>query len=146
LRNAEKLRHGPSQAENALYAGEGAATEGLARAARAIRELARSTRPSAPWPTTSRPRPPWPRTRPARCPPTPAASTPTPNGWRQIEERLALFARLRRKHGATLTEIIARRESIAAELALVAGAEESATELEAARERPPRRSRAPPGR
>jgi DNA repair protein RecN (Recombination protein N) len=135
LRNAEKLRSTARQAENALYAGDGAATEGLARAARAIRELATLDPSLGPVADDL-------ETASALAEDSARALSAyarrvhaDPERLEQIEERLALFARLRRKHGATLTEIIARRESIAAELALVAGAEESATQLEAARDK-----------
>jgi DNA repair protein RecN (Recombination protein N) len=135
LRNAEKLRQTASQAEDALYAGEGAATEGLSRAARAIRELAALDPTLEPVATDL---------ETAAALAEDSARTLSayarrvhadPDRLETIEERLAEFARLRRKHGATLAEVIARRDAIAAELAMLRTAEETATELEAARER-----------
>jgi len=135
LRNAEKLRGTARQAENALYAGDGAATEGLARAARAIRDLAAIDASLGPVADDL-------ETASALAEDSARALSAyarrvhaDPERLEQIEERLALFGKLRRKHGATLTEIIARREAIAAELALFSGAEESAAQLEAAREK-----------
>lgn len=135
LRNAEKLRGTARQAENALYAGDGAATEGLARAARAIRELAALDPSLGPVADDL-------ETASALAEDSARALSAyarrvhaDPERLEQIEERLALFAKLRRKHGATLAEIIARRDAIATELALVAGAEESAAQLETARDK-----------
>lgn len=135
LRNAEKLRQTASQAEDALYAGEGAATEGLSRAARAIRELAALDPSLEPVATDL---------ETAAALAEDSARTLSayarrvhadPDRLESIEERLAEFARLRRKHGATLAEVIARRDAIAAELSMLRNAEETATELQAARER-----------
>ena len=135
LRNAEKLRSTARMAEEALYAGDGAATEGLGRAARAIRELAALDPTLEPvaneLETAAALAEDSARTLAAYARRVHA----DPQRLEEIEERLALFAKLRRKHGATLTEIIARREAIAGELARLRGAEEVATELEAAREK-----------
>jgi DNA repair protein RecN (Recombination protein N) len=51
----------------------------------------------------------------------------------EVETRLALFARLRRKYGATLAEVIARRDAVRAELAELGGLDDSLEQLEKAR-------------
>ncbi|MDO8677586.1 MAG: DNA repair protein RecN [Acidobacteriota bacterium] len=48
----------------------------------------------------------------------------------QVEERLALLERLKRKHGGTLEEAIARRDRLAAEHAALTGGESTLAEIE----------------
>jgi DNA repair protein RecN (Recombination protein N) len=50
----------------------------------------------------------------------------------EIEERLFLLSRLARKHGATVVELAARRESLAAELAAIGSYEEGVAARQAA--------------
>ena len=134
LRNAERLRTQARQAEDDLYAGDGAATEHLARAARAIRELAEFDAALAPVANDL---------ETAAALAEDAARTLSayarrvhadPERLETVEERLALFSKLRRKHGATLAEIMARRDQISGELATLRTAEETAAELEQERE------------
>jgi DNA repair protein RecN (Recombination protein N) len=51
----------------------------------------------------------------------------------QLETRLAQLARLRRKHGATLGDVIARRDAIRAELSGLANVDDTLEQLEKAR-------------
>ena len=56
----------------------------------------------------------------------------SPARLQQVEERLALLERLKRKHGPTLAEVIARRDALRRELSDVEGADDRITELERA--------------
>ena len=49
----------------------------------------------------------------------------------EVEERLALLERLKRKHGPTLDDVIARRDALAAEHAALTGADRTAAMVEA---------------
>ena len=63
----------------------------------------------------------------------------SPARLQQIEERLALLERLKRKYGPTLAEVIARRDALRRELADLEGGDERLAELERdARQRPAR--------
>ncbi len=53
----------------------------------------------------------------------------------EIDDRLALIARLRRKHGRTVEEVLARAAALRRELESIDGAADRRAELEAARER-----------
>lgn len=55
----------------------------------------------------------------------------SPERLQEVEERLALLERLKRKHGPTLDEVIAKRDALQAELALLAQGEERIAELDA---------------
>jgi len=54
----------------------------------------------------------------------------SPARLQEVEERLALLERLKRRHGPTLQEVIDRGASLARERDLLAGADESAGDLE----------------
>jgi DNA repair protein RecN (Recombination protein N) len=54
----------------------------------------------------------------------------SPGRLEQVEERLALIERLKRKHGPTLRDAIARREALAAEHAALTGGVASAAAIE----------------
>jgi DNA repair protein RecN (Recombination protein N) len=54
----------------------------------------------------------------------------SPGRLQQVEDRLALLERLKRKHGPTLSEVIARRDALAAEHALLTGGMDSQGDLE----------------
>ena len=56
----------------------------------------------------------------------------SPARLQQIEERLALLERLKRKHGPTLADVIAKRDALRRELAELAGGDERLAELERA--------------
>ncbi|MEZ5285444.1 MAG: hypothetical protein R2712_11705 [Vicinamibacterales bacterium] len=56
----------------------------------------------------------------------------SPGRLQEVEDRLALLERLKRKHGPTLDEVIARRDALAAEHAALTGGSSSPGELEAA--------------
>jgi DNA repair protein RecN (Recombination protein N) len=55
----------------------------------------------------------------------------SPGRLEDVEERLALLERLKRKHGPTLDDVIASRDALAAEHAALTGGEASAGEIEA---------------
>jgi DNA repair protein RecN (Recombination protein N) len=59
-----------------------------------------------------------------------AAIDASPGRLEQVEERLALIERLKRKHGPTLQETIAKREALAAEHAELTGGSSSAATVE----------------
>jgi DNA repair protein RecN (Recombination protein N) len=59
-----------------------------------------------------------------------AAIDASPGRLEQVEERLALIERLKRKHGPTLPETIAKREALAAEHAELTGGSSSAATVE----------------
>jgi DNA repair protein RecN (Recombination protein N) len=54
-----------------------------------------------------------------------------PGRLQQVEDRLALLERLKRKHGPGLAEVIARRDGLAAEHAALTGGHSSLSDLEA---------------
>ena len=54
----------------------------------------------------------------------------SPARLQQVEDRLALLERLKRKHGGTLEEAIARRDHLAAEHAALTGGESTLAEIE----------------
>lgn len=54
----------------------------------------------------------------------------SPARLQEVEDRLALLERLKRKHGPTLGDVIARRDTLAAEHAALAGGSTSLAELE----------------
>jgi DNA repair protein RecN (Recombination protein N) len=54
----------------------------------------------------------------------------SPSRLQHVEERLALLERLKRRHGPTLSDVIAKRESLARESADLAGGDERIEELE----------------
>jgi DNA repair protein RecN (Recombination protein N) len=56
----------------------------------------------------------------------------SPARLEQVEERLALLERLKRKHGPTVDEVIARRDALAAEHAALTGGGASSADIEAA--------------
>ena len=61
----------------------------------------------------------------------PAGIDASPGRLQEVEDRLALLERLKRKHGPTLADVIARRDELATEHAALAGGEASLAELEA---------------
>jgi len=135
LRNAEKLRTTSKHAEAALYADDGAAVERLGRAARSIRELAEVDPTLAPvaqdLDTAAALAEEAARTLGAYARRVHA----DPERLESVEARLALLSKLRRKYGATLAEVIARRDALEAELSTLENADEAITQLEKARER-----------
>ena len=54
----------------------------------------------------------------------------SPARLEEVEDRLALLERLKRKHGPTLDDVITRRDSLSAEHAALTGGESSAGEIE----------------
>ena len=56
----------------------------------------------------------------------------SPDRLQAVEDRLAALERLKRKHGPTLADVIARQKSLASELADLGAGEERAAKLEAA--------------
>lgn len=54
----------------------------------------------------------------------------SPGRLEDVEDRLALLERLKRKHGPALEDVIARRDTLAAEHAALTGGESSAGEIE----------------
>ena len=135
LRNAEKLRTMSKHAESALYADDGAAVERLGRAARSIRELAEVDPTLAPvaqdLDTAAALAEEAARTLGAYARRVHA----DPERLEAVEARLALLSKLRRKYGATLAEVIARRDALEAELSTLENADEAIAQLEKARAR-----------
>ena len=135
LRNAEKLRTMSKHAESALYADDGAAVERLGRAARSIRELAEVDPTLAPvaqdLDTAAALAEEAARTLGAYARRVQA----DPERLEAVEARLALLSKLRRKYGATLAEVIARRDTLEAELSTLENADEAIAQLEKARAR-----------
>jgi DNA repair protein RecN (Recombination protein N) len=123
LANVSKLRAAAQTAEDELYGARGAVAERLARALDATRTLADVAPELAPIveELTS-----------ALAVAEDAAHTlgafgrdlsDSPDRLETIETRLALFGRLRQKHGATLAEVIARRDALRAEWDTLEGAD-----------------------
>lgn len=123
LANVSKLRTAAQTAEHELYAARGAVAERLARALDAARTLADVAPELAPIveELTS-----------ALAVTEDAAHTlgafgrdllDAPDRLETIEGRLALFGRLRQKHGATLAEVIARRDALREEWDTLEGAD-----------------------
>ena len=135
LRNAEKLRTMSKHAESALYADDGAAVERLGRAARSIRELAEVDPTLAPvaqdLDTAAALAEEAARTLGAYARRVHA----DPERLEAVEARLALLSKLRRKYGATLAEVIARRDALEAQLSTLENADEAIAQLEKARAR-----------
>lgn len=122
LRNTEKLREAARAAEADLYADDGAASERLSRAVRAVATLAELDPDLAALQADL---------ESALAIAEDAARTlgsyahdlaADPQRLDEIESRLALFARLRRKYGATLAEVIERGAEMRAEVLALAGA------------------------
>jgi DNA repair protein RecN (Recombination protein N) len=59
-----------------------------------------------------------------------AAIDASPERLQDVEERLALLERLKRKHGPTLADVLAKRDALAAEHAALTGDSASVAELE----------------
>ena len=72
------------------------------------RSIRSSSRTSTPATASSRSS----KTSPCFCGATPTASMPRPARLQQVEERLALLERLKRKYGPTLGDVIARRDAL----------------------------------
>lgn len=133
LRNAERLRETAEGASRELYEANGAAVERLERAARSVAELAELDPELAAVAEDL---------NTAHALAEDAAHTvrryargvsADPDHLAEIEERLALFSRLRRKYGATLADVIAHKSSLESELADLGGGEDQLAELSAAR-------------
>jgi DNA repair protein RecN (Recombination protein N) len=129
----EKLRGAASSAEELIYGGDGAAIE---RIDGALHELGRvagiDDRLAGPVGALGE----------ARALLDDAARTlrdylghlgGDPERLAEIDERLALLARLKRKHGGDLAAAVARRDGLAAELATLARRDERLIELDAER-------------
>ena len=129
LRNTEKLRDAARQAEADLYADQGAAAERLARSLRAVETLAELDPELAVLQEDL---------ASALAIAEDAARTlgdygrdlaADPQRLDEVESRLALFAVLRRKYGATLAEVIERAAEMRAEVAQLSGAEDALAAL-----------------
>lgn len=129
LSNVSKLRDAASTAHSELYAARGAATERLARGLEAAKTLAEVAPDLAPIveELTS-----------ALAVAEDAAHTlgafgrdlsDSPERLEEVETRLALFGRLRQKHGSTLAEVIARRDALSKEWDTLDGADDQIAKL-----------------
>ncbi len=125
LRNVERLRAAAATAEAELQTDDGSAADRLGRALRAVETLAELDESLGPVADDL---------RSALAVAQDSAMTvgryaedldADPRRSDEVQERLALFSRLRRKHGSTLAEVIARREEMRAELKELAGAEDT---------------------
>ncbi len=133
LRNAEKLRAAAVGAEAALYSDRGAAAERVSQAIRHAETLVRLDEAAGGV---------LDELHSALAIVEDAARTldayardldAEPSRLDELEGRLALFARLRRKYGATLGEVIERMEAFEAELAEVEGVDGALDSLGVAR-------------
>lgn len=133
LRNSEKLRAAAAEAEAALYSDRGAAAERIGKAVRRVEVLVglddglggmldELHSALALVEDVARTLEEYGRGLDAE-----------PSRLDEVEQRLALFARLRRKYGATLGEMIARREALAVELGEISGADGALESLGVAR-------------
>jgi DNA repair protein RecN (Recombination protein N) len=129
LANLEKIRAAASQAFGNLYDDEGAASARLAVVARALEELRRYDPSAAPYIE------PLAESR-ARLEDLAlflrdylAKLQANPRRLEEIEDRLALLDRLKRKYGATLEEVLAYRQRLARELANLEHADERRGEV-----------------
>jgi DNA repair protein RecN (Recombination protein N) len=132
LRSAERLFAATTGAEEALYAGDGAVAERISAALKELEPLARID------PTLG---PGVERLREAGAAVEDVARDlgryargirSDPARLLEVEERLHLLQRLSRKHGATLAELAARREALAAELGALGSYEEGLAERQRA--------------
>ena len=129
LRNLEKVRAAASNAYAAVYEAEGSALERLAAAERALDDLERYDRALAPH------REPLAAARAALDDLARALGDylgkleADPRRLEEIEDRLALLDRLKRKYGDTLSEVLAFAERSRAELAALEGADERREEV-----------------
>lgn len=133
LRNSEKLRTAAAEAEASLYSDRGAAAERIGKALKRVETLVQLDDGL----TTV-----LDELQQALVLVEDAARTleeygrgldAEPSRLDEVEQRLALFARLRRKYGATLAEVIARKKALEAELAEVSGADGALESLGVAR-------------
>lgn len=133
LRNAEKLRSSAVEAEAALYSDRGAAAERIGRAIRRVEGLVEL---DGDLQTVLD------ELHSALAIVEDAARTldeyardldAEPSRLDEVEARLALFARLRRKYGSSLADVIERRDALAAELAEISGADGTLESLAEAR-------------
>jgi DNA repair protein RecN (Recombination protein N) len=131
LANAEKLRLLADESYDRLYEGEGAVVEGLAVVWRRVEELADLD----------------PRLRPyADARQNVDAQLDdlagflreygshidaSPDRLQEVEDRLAVIERIKRKYGPTLAEVLTKRAALAAELDAIEGAGTRIAELEA---------------
>lgn len=129
LRNAEKLRESTKRAEGDLYSDQGAAVERLSRAARSVRELVAFDETLSPIAADL---------EAAAALAEDSARTLSayarrvhsdPDRLEAVESRLSVLSKLRRKHGASLLEVIARREQLALELLTLASADSRLEDL-----------------
>jgi DNA repair protein RecN (Recombination protein N) len=132
LRNLEKVRAAASNAYAALYEEEGSALARLAAAERALDDLERYDRALAPH------REPLAAARAALDDVSRALGDylgrleADPRRLEEIEDRLALLDRLKRKYGGTVNEVLAFAERSRAELAALEHADERREEVGAA--------------
>ena len=129
LGNVEKLRQFAASAEEELYGAKGAAAERLARAVRHVERLIEMDTELAPLLDDL---------NSALAIAEDAGRTlgsygrdlnAEPDRLEQVQDRLGLFARLRRKYGASLAEVIERQDEMLAELDELAGGEDALSEL-----------------
>lgn len=133
LRNSEKLRTAAAEAEASLYSERGAAAERIGKALKRVEALVALDDGLV---TVLD------ELQQALVLVEDAARTleeygrgldAEPSRLDEVEQRLALFARLRRKYGATLGEVIARTKALEAELAEISGADGALESLAVAR-------------
>ena len=128
LAHADRLATLVTVAEQAIYSGEGAVVEGLGRALGTVRDAERLD------PGLGKVR----TLLEATLAELEEAGTqlgkylqsvsPDPERLEQVEDRLAELARLKRKYGGTVDELMRRRDELAAELQLAGGGDERLAE------------------
>ncbi len=130
LQYAERLQSGARLCEDKLYAGDGAAVDTLGAAARELAKLANLD------PSLEDIASPLEEARALAEDAAAAlrryaeASAGDPARLSEIEDRLALIHRLQRKHGATVSDVLARQDQIREELDALENRDERLAELE----------------
>jgi len=134
LMHAERLAGIVGEAESAIYADDGAASALLGRAIVRLKEAERLDRGVEPMRQLL-------EAALAEVEEVGASLgrhlrtlTPDPERLEAIEQRLALFARLTRKYGRTVDELVRRREEVAAELEAAGAGDGDLSALETAAE------------
>lgn len=132
LVHAERLGTLAGGAEAAVYSGEGSAVDTLGRATGSIREAARLDDSLGPIRTLVEQALAELEEAGAQLGRYVRTLAPDPARLEAVERRLAELARLQKKYGRSVEDVIARREEIAHELALASEGEEGVAALTAA--------------
>ncbi len=135
MQNAEKVSLLAGQAIELLHEGEGAAAGEVEAAAARLDELARFLPVAAAVAADLKGAASALKEAAGQVQSWLEGAAYDPERHNQVEERLAVIARLKRKHGASVAEILANRDDLAAKLAAVEGAGGRAEEWTREKER-----------